>query len=729
MSRWSCLVFFVFLAVCLAFSGPAGATLIQVDNSLGTLVDDPGVNQAGKCSLREAMANVSNQDGGYDDCENAGPNTDIDFVIFLGVTSITVDAAMFVGDSEVVIEGPITIDGGGNANQIFTANTSGGHLVLNLVTLQNAGASAVLVGSDTNLTANGSTFDSNSASSGGAINASTSGTVWINACSFTLNDATGNGGAIAKGVNAELFVSVADFIGNSADRGGAIYIAGTSSGEAVILDAVTFQSNDSDGTDSADGGGAIYVQATNSSSVFSIVGCIFGGPSLLGNTAERRGGAIYNNTSGFIVNSDVTTLLGGGIIACDFTNNTANGPVGADGLGGAIYNQGDMHILNSVFDSNTSTNSDGGAIGDNQMLLSRTLRISNSTFNGNSAATNGGAISMFNGIGDVGIINSTLSGNTAGGVGREVFGDGDVDLSNTIISNSSSGANCAGGGTFTDSGGNLLYDTGNTASCGLSSGGDPLLGSLTLNIGPLPVRTMDLGGTSPALGAGSSGVCGAFPVLSLDARGIPRPTVCDIGAFEGGDTARLVINEIDYDQGGTDDHEFIEIMNAGSEGISLDNVAIQLVDGTGGGAVEYASIDLPAVNLGPGGFYVVCGQTGSGLPLAHCDHDVTPDTDLIQDGNGGSDPDAVALRLSGVLVDTVSYEGDTGWPYTEGSGVGLEDNPAEMYFSISRASDGADSDGNNVDFGGRCNSPGLANLATTTSCDMVPVELLSFVIE
>ena len=35
-------------------------------------------------------------------------------------------------------------------------------------------------------------------------------------------------------------------------------------------------------------------------------------------------------------------------------------------------------------------------------------------------------------------------------------------------------------------------------------------------------------------------------------------------------------------------------------------------------------------------------------------------------------PDAVALFQGSTLVDTVSYEGDTGAPFTEGSGLGLE---------------------------------------------------------
>ena len=164
----------------------------------------------------------------------------------------------------------------------------------------------------------------------------------------------------------------------------------------------------------------------------------------------------------------------------------------------------------------------------------------------------------------------------------------------------------------------------------------------------------------------------------------------------------------------------------------MDNFSLHLIDGTGNGATQYGEIDLPAFSLAAGGFYVICGQTNADLPPAYCDLDVTPDTELIQDGDaGGTDPDAVALRLSGVMVDTVSYEGDTAEPYVEGTGAGLADNPAEAYFSISRALDGVDSDNNAADFVGRCNSPSATNLhdTNTTGCVVYPVVLQRFVIE
>jgi predicted extracellular nuclease len=165
----------------------------------------------------------------------------------------------------------------------------------------------------------------------------------------------------------------------------------------------------------------------------------------------------------------------------------------------------------------------------------------------------------------------------------------------------------------------------------------------------------------------------------------------------------LAINEIDYDQPSVDAEEFIEILNTSGSSVNLDPYSIALVQGSGGGATIYDTIDLPNVDLPSTEYFVICGHSGN---VANCDLDVTPDTDLIQNGA----PDAVALVLGTAIVDTVSYEGDTGAPYTEGSGAGLEDVHSELGSGLSRCPDGTDTDQNNVDFTFLGISPGAANL-------------------
>lgn len=170
----------------------------------------------------------------------------------------------------------------------------------------------------------------------------------------------------------------------------------------------------------------------------------------------------------------------------------------------------------------------------------------------------------------------------------------------------------------------------------------------------------------------------------------------------------LVINEIDYDQPSTDAAEFIEIYNASPVGApaNLDAYALQFINGSGGGAVPYQTFDLPDVDLAAGDYFVVSANAAT---VPNTDLDVSPDTNLIQNGA----PDAVALiwrdAVSTVIVDTVSYEGSVPG-YTEDSGDGLTDTPDDgVTNSISRLEDGWDTDQNNQDFAWYPSTPGEAN--------------------
>ncbi|MGH9381985.1 MAG: lamin tail domain-containing protein, partial [Thermoanaerobaculia bacterium] len=195
------------------------------------------------------------------------------------------------------------------------------------------------------------------------------------------------------------------------------------------------------------------------------------------------------------------------------------------------------------------------------------------------------------------------------------------------------------------------------------------------------------------------------------------PNASDSAGCTAAGPPQLVVNEVDYDQPGTDGAEFVEIVNTGAAAVSLAGVELRLVNGNGGGAVVYQTIELPAVELAAGGFFVVCGNAAN---TANCDLDVSPDTNLVQ--NGG--PDAVALAFGGEILDTVSYEGDTGAPYTEGSGSGLEDAGSAQLLGLSRLPDGADTDQNNVDLSLRCITPGEPNSSDTTNCVTGPPQEL-----
>ena len=91
--------------------------------------------------------------------------------------------------------------------------------------------------------------------------------------------------------------------------------------------------------------------------------------------------------------------------------------------------------------------------------------------------------------------------------------------------------------------------------------------------------------------------------------------------------------------------------------------------------------------------------------VTNCDLDDAPNTDFIQNGA----PDAIGLRIGSTLVDALSYEGNSGLPYTEGSGAGLEDDPNAGTNGLSRCPDGADTDFNSSDFAFAASTPGAAN--------------------
>ena len=107
---------------------------------------------------------------------------------------------------------------------------------------------------------------------------------------------------------------------------------------------------------------------------------------------------------------------------------------------------------------------------------------------------------------------------------------------------------------------------------------------------------------------------------------------CEDDAPPPGGEARLVVNEIDYDQVGADADGFVEIANTGSGTADLTGIALVLVDGADG--LEYLRKQLVGT-LAPGAHLAVPAEAQNGAP------------------------DGVALidTASGELLDALSYEG------------------------------------------------------------------------
>lgn len=202
------------------------------------------------------------------------------------------------------------------------------------------------------------------------------------------------------------------------------------------------------------GGGGTRLFTTNAGVVFSLEGMTIAGSSSL------NGGAMFNQ--GALTISHVT-----------FSNNTATNTAN----GGAIYTQGgSLRVSDSTFTGNTAGGS-GGAI-HNQ---TGTVRISNSTFTNNTSnetgpATGGGAIyinssSSLTAIGSS-FINNSVSGGGYGGAIMVVNSPGVI--TNCTFGNNSAGTGGGGAINATNAGANITLTnstiSGNTAAAGLGGG-------------------------------------------------------------------------------------------------------------------------------------------------------------------------------------------------------------------------------------------------------------------
>ena len=174
-----------------------------------------------------------------------------------------------------------------------------------------------------------------------------------------------------------------------------------------------------------------------------------------------------------------------------------------------------------------------------------------------------------------------------------------------------------------------------------------------------------------------------------------------------GDAVDLVINEIDYDQPGSDSGEFIELYNADAASANLADYVLELVNGNGGAV--YASIELgeAGTTLEPGK-YLVIGDSAIVDALPAGVLKIALGGTSIQNGA----PDGARIvHAGGAVTDQLSYEGDLDGA-SEGTGGAGTDSGAG---SLARCPDGEDTDDNAIDFTKtETTSPGEAN-----ACDPV----------
>ncbi len=533
------------LGALLLVASPVGAATITVTTGAdGAPADD------GQCTLREAVL-LAREFPVNDDC--GSPSGAADEIVFGGgVTQVDPTEGEMQITTAITITGPVIIDGASNGNaRVFGSFIDGSSdLTLSGITFQNFDASTsgggVINATAGNLTIDNCNFNNNKTQGDGGAIYFTGDTLAINGIvgptTFADNQAQTDGGALY--VHADVAFTVTgpvNFNNNQAgDDGGAIAL-NTGSIAPVTIVAANFSLNkaNGDGANGTYGGGAIHnIGGDGDQALILIQGSSF----VLNEAPSGNGGAIFNQ--GVISWPDVINGLGdlhlGGVFECFFFQNKAGGSDGPDdGLGGAIYNAGRLAVLGSTFAENESTSAAGGGLANVATYDTENdrVKIVNSTFSANVAATQGGNLSNAASNAKLRLVQVTLSGGDApsgGNLYNANTGANSLEIRNSIVANPASGGNC-GGEALVDQGGNLQFPG---ATCGASIlTGDPLLQALLPN--PPPIQpTMALGGGSAALGLGLAATCSAVPVLSVDQRLFPRPQgggSCDAGAYESSD--------------------------------------------------------------------------------------------------------------------------------------------------------------------------------------------------
>ncbi len=180
-------------------------------------------------------------------------------------------------------------------------------------------------------------------------------------------------------------------------------------------------------------------------------------------------------------------------------------------------------------------------------------------------------------------------------------------------------------------------------------------------------------------------------------------------------TDHLVINEVDYDNVGTDSAEFIEIFNPTGADYDLTGVAVVLVNGAN--SQTYDTVDLSTAGTLPAGGYLVVAGAGVTVPATAIKVDPGWTHDNVQNGA----PDGIALvdTQALALLDALSYEGSITMAIITGftGGVSLVEGTPEAAAdsntadgSLCRHPDGHDSDNASVDWQFcTTKTPGTAN--------------------
>ncbi len=186
-----------------------------------------------------------------------------------------------------------------------------------------------------------------------------------------------------------------------------------------------------------------------------------------------------------------------------------------------------------------------------------------------------------------------------------------------------------------------------SGGCAIAIGaGDPSVVSA-------PAATSAPAGSFAATFSASGLAEGATTLTASTAAGSADTSVTVVPGGTGG----FVINEVDYDQVGTDNAEWCELYNGTGRALDLNGFSLILVNGGTNPPSVYRTVNLSAAGSLGAGQYLVVGAASvqASLPPEALFISLGTGSDYIQNGA----PDGLALvdTNAGTLVDALSYEG------------------------------------------------------------------------
>jgi cysteine-rich repeat protein len=207
----------------------------------------------------------------------------------------------------------------------------------------------------------------------------------------------------------------------------------------------------------------------------------------------------------------------------------------------------------------------------------------------------------------------------------------------------------------------------------------------------------------------SGSVTSATVTATLAAQSLASTVI--VASASGG----LVINEVDYDQIGTDTAEFVEIFNGSGAPVDLTSITLLLINGSSTPAIVYDTVNLSGVGTLAAGQYLVVGPSTLAVAAGAL---TVPFSGAVQNGA----PDGVALidNVSGQLIDALSYEGPITAATIVSGNVSLVEGTAlatmtadsnTLNGSLSRLPNGTDTDNAATDWAfASMPTPGAANV-------------------